>query len=123
MVLAAPVTAAPPVDTSGLRDAVTVEGIREHLAALEAIANANPFRASRPARPGRPVTRRRWTTSSACMQAAGYQVTLQPFEADIFFEQAPAVFERVVARSRSSTSATTARPASGTPPTSPATAT
>jgi len=26
------------------------------------------------------------------MEAAGFNVTLQPFEADIFFEQAPAVF-------------------------------
>jgi hypothetical protein len=29
------------------------------------------------------------------MEAAGFEVGLQPFEADIFFEQAPAVFEQV----------------------------
>ena len=36
-------SAAPQVDTAPLREAVTVAGITEHQAALEAIANANPF--------------------------------------------------------------------------------
>ena len=43
LVVAGPATAAPQVDTRALRDAVTVDGMREHLAALEAIAVANPF--------------------------------------------------------------------------------
>ena len=29
------------------------------------------------------------------MEAAGFDVTLQPFEADIFFEQSPAAFEQI----------------------------
>ena len=41
--VAGPAVAAPPIDTEPLRDAVTVSGIREHIAALEAIANANLF--------------------------------------------------------------------------------
>ena len=44
LALAGAATAAPPIDTSPLRDAVTVDGITEHLAALEAIAERQPVR-------------------------------------------------------------------------------
>src|SRR3954470_15835814 len=43
LVVAGAATAAPPIDSSPLRNAVTVAGIMEHQAALEAIANANEF--------------------------------------------------------------------------------
>ena len=43
LAVAGPASAAPQVDTSDLREAVTVSGITEHQAALEAIANANVF--------------------------------------------------------------------------------
>ena len=64
LAVAGAATAAPPMDTERLRTAVTVDGIMEHQAALEAIANANSSRACRRARPARPVTRPRSTTSS-----------------------------------------------------------
>src|SRR5690349_988636 len=44
LALAGPAVAAPPTNTQPLRDAVKVSGIREHLAALEKIANRNLFR-------------------------------------------------------------------------------
>ena len=56
------------------------------------------------------------------MEAAGFDVTLQEFEADIFFEQGPAAFERV-SPDPLSTRDTTERVVCGTPPTSPVTAT
>ena len=75
---------------------MAVSGITEHQAELEAIANANVFerrypdprdRYARSRGVGR-LRRRR-------MQAAGFDVSLQQFEADIFFEQSPAAFEQV----------------------------
>ena len=71
-----------------LRDAVTVEGITEHLAALEDIANANLFEGCRRGRPARRVTRPRLTTSSTRWRRR-VSTSLQPFGADIFFEQGP----------------------------------
>src|SRR5690349_14619991 len=90
--LASPALAAPPIDSKPLRDAVTVSGIREHLAALEAIANANVFEGVPTRATGTPghVASVRYVMQR--MAAAGYNVSLQPFEADIFFEQTPAVF-------------------------------
>ena len=95
LAVAGAATAAPPIDSSPLRDAVTVDGIMEHQAALEAIANANPTE-------GIP-TRATGTAGHEAsvdyvvekMEAAGFDVSLQPFEADIFFEQAEAAFEQV----------------------------
>ena len=96
LAVASPASAAPQVDTSDLREAVTVSGITEHQAALEAIANANVFEPT-----GTP-TRATGTPGHEAsvdyvvekMTAAGFNVSLQPFVADIFFEQAPAVFEQ-----------------------------
>ena len=90
-----PASAAPPIDTEPLRDAVTVEGITEHMAELEAIADANPFEGIPTRATGTPGHEASVEYVVEIMEAAGYEVTLQPFEADIFFEQGPAAFERV----------------------------
>jgi Zn-dependent M28 family amino/carboxypeptidase len=95
LLITSPASAASNIDTERLRDAVTVSGVREHLAALEDIAKANVFQ-------GVP-TRATGTSGHEAsveyvvekMKAAGFNVALQEFEADIFFEQAPAAFERV----------------------------
>jgi hypothetical protein len=94
LVIASPAAAATNIDTEALRDAVTVPGIREHLAALNQIAIDHPFE-------GVP-TRATGTDGHVAsveyvrnkMLAAGYSVTLQPFQADIFIEQS-AAFEQV----------------------------
>jgi hypothetical protein len=95
LTLAVPAQAAPPVDTSVLRDAVTVDGITDHMAALEAIANANVFEGVPTRATGTPGHEDSVDYVVGVMEAAGFDVSLQPFEADIFFEQSPAAFERV----------------------------
>jgi Zn-dependent M28 family amino/carboxypeptidase len=87
-------SAAPPVDTSALREAVTVSGITEHQAALEAIANDNIFEGVPTRATGTPGHEASVEYVVQKMEAAGFNVSLQPFEADIFFEQSPAVFEQ-----------------------------
>jgi Zn-dependent M28 family amino/carboxypeptidase len=69
--------------------------MREHLAALETIANANHFQGIPTRATGTPghVASQQYVIQK--MQAAGFNVTTQEFGADIFFEQAPAAFERV----------------------------
>jgi Zn-dependent M28 family amino/carboxypeptidase len=93
--VATPAVAAPALDTSVLRNAVTVEGITEHMAALEAIANANPFEGVPTRATGTPGHEASVGYVVGVMEAAGFNVTLQPFEADIFFEQGPAAFEQI----------------------------
>jgi Zn-dependent M28 family amino/carboxypeptidase len=85
-------TAAPSAtDTSALRNAVTVNGIMKHEKALQQIANANGgTRAS--GTPGFDASR---DYVAAKLRAAGYQVTIQPFNFDFFTELSPPVFERV----------------------------
>ena len=59
-------------NSTGLRKAVTLDGVREHQAALQFIADANDgTRVS-----GTPGTTRPSTTSSARLEDAGYDVTL-----------------------------------------------
>jgi Zn-dependent M28 family amino/carboxypeptidase len=78
-------------DTSALRNAVTVNGIMKHEKALQQIANANGgTRAS--GTPGFDASR---DYVAGKLRAAGYQVTIQPFNFDFFTELAPPVFERV----------------------------
>ena len=80
------VGAAPPTDTSALTDAVTVDGVRAHQREFQAFADANggTREASTPG----------YTASAdyveAQMEAAGYQVTRQPFEYNFFEELEPA---------------------------------
>jgi Zn-dependent M28 family amino/carboxypeptidase len=95
LAVAVPASAAPPVDTSALREAVTVSGITEHQAALEGIANANVFEGVPTRATGTPGHEGSVDYVVERMKAAGFNVSLQPFEADIFFEQAPAAFEQV----------------------------
>ena len=95
MSLASPAFAATGIDTQPLRDAVTVSGIREHLAALEAIAKGNVFEGVPTRATGTPGHVASVNYVVQKMTAAGYNVSLQQFEADIFFEQAPAVFAQV----------------------------
>jgi Zn-dependent M28 family amino/carboxypeptidase len=83
------------VDTSVLTEAVTVDGIREHMAALEAIAEANVFEGIPTRATGTPGHEASVDYVVQTMTAAGFNVSLQPFEADIFFEQTPAAFERM----------------------------
>jgi Zn-dependent M28 family amino/carboxypeptidase len=88
-------SAAPPVDTSALREAVTVSGIREHLAELERIADANVFEGVPTRATGTPGHEASVEYVVARMQAVGFNVSLQEFQADIFFEQSDPVFARV----------------------------
>jgi Zn-dependent M28 family amino/carboxypeptidase len=94
LLITSPASAASNINTEPLRDAVTVDGIREHLEALQAIADANPFEGVPTRATGTPghVASVEYVVEK--MEAAGFNVSLQPFEADIFFEQAPAAFEQ-----------------------------
>ena len=84
-------SAAVKVDTSALREAVTVEGVRAHQQAFQDIANANggTREASSPG----------YFASAAYVAAqataAGYNVTIQDFEYPFFEEQAPAELEQI----------------------------
>jgi hypothetical protein len=94
LVITSPATAASNIDTKALRDAVTVPGIREHLAALEAIAKENPFEGVPTRATGTPGHVASVDYVVDKMTAAGFSVSKQQFEADIFFEQSPAVFQQ-----------------------------
>src|SRR5512134_3025547 len=83
--------AAVPTDTSALREAVTSDAIMDHLAELQAIADANGD------------TRASGTTGYTesvdyledLLVAAGYEVTRQPFLFNSFTELSEPVFEQV----------------------------
>jgi Zn-dependent M28 family amino/carboxypeptidase len=84
------VLAAPGVDSSALRDAVTVEGIREHQAALQAIADANGgTRVS-----GSPGYDASVEYVVAALEAAGYEVETQTFEFPYYEELTPATMSQ-----------------------------
>ncbi len=78
-------------ETRAIRKAVTVNGVREHQAALQAIADANAG------------TRASGTSGydgsadyvAQRLQAAGYAVTRQPFQFPFFEQLAPSAFEQV----------------------------
>jgi Zn-dependent M28 family amino/carboxypeptidase len=74
------VSAAVEVDTSELREAVTVDGVREHQQAFQDIANAND--GTRVA--GSPGYDESAEYVAERMGAAGYVVTLQPFDFAFF---------------------------------------
>ena len=90
LVAAPTVSAAPPTDTSALRDAVTVGGILEHENALQAIADANNG------------TRASGTSGFDAsvdyvvgqLESAGYDVTVQPFTFPFFKELSDPSFSR-----------------------------
>lgn len=85
------VNAATPVDTSGLRDAVTVEGVRSHQAAFQSFADATGG--------NREASSPGYTLSGdyviAQMEGAGYDVTKQEFEYPFFQELQPAILDQV----------------------------
>jgi Zn-dependent M28 family amino/carboxypeptidase len=95
LLVAGSASAAPPTDTKPIRDAVTVAGIREHLAAFDQIAKDNVYRGIPTRATGTPGKAASEDYVVQKMTAAGFQVTKQPFDADIFFEEGPAAFEQV----------------------------
>lgn len=74
-----------------LLECVTVEGVREHQAALQAIADANNgIRTS-----GTPGYDRSVDYVVERMTAAGYNVTVQPFQYQTFITLSPTILEQV----------------------------
>ena len=85
------VSAAVQVDTSELREAVTVDGVRAHQYTFQIIADANGgTRAS--STPGYDASA---DYVAQQMEAAGYNVTVQPFEFPFFQELEPAELEQI----------------------------
>ncbi len=74
-----------------LLECMTLEGVRQHQAAFQAIADANNGTAP----PARPATTHRWITPSSVFTAAGYDVTVQPFQFQTFIVLSPAILEQV----------------------------
>ncbi len=91
IVVAAPVAAVDDVDTSRLRDAVTVGGIMAHQRVFQRIANQNDgTRAS-----GTPGFDASAAYVKRVMKHAGYRVTEQTFTFPFYQELAPAVLDEV----------------------------
>ena len=87
----APGVGAAPIDTTALREAVTVEGVRAHQQALQDVADANGgTRAS-----GTPGYDASALYVARQALAAGYTVTIQPFDFAFFQELAPAELEQI----------------------------
>ena len=72
-----------------------MSGIKDHQAALEQIANTNLFNGVPTRATGTPGHEASVKYVVKTMKAAGFNVTLQPFTNNTFFEQSPAAFERV----------------------------
>lgn len=84
-------SAAKPTDSTDLRNAVTSDGIVEHLQEFQSIADANGgTRAS-----GTPGFDASLEYVKTQLEAAGYQTTVQPFLFNMFEELSPPEFERV----------------------------
>ncbi|MGH8969704.1 MAG: M20/M25/M40 family metallo-hydrolase [Actinomycetes bacterium] len=82
--------AATPTDTSALREAVTVDGVRAHQRALQRIANQNDgTRAS-----GTSGYEASVAYVSRQLKGAGYTVTEQPFDYSFFQENSPSTLVR-----------------------------
>jgi len=79
------------VDTSSLRTAVTVEGVRSHQAAFQAHADANG--GTREASSAGYIASRDYVADQ--MQAVGYDVNIQPFDYPFFEELSPAILEQI----------------------------
>ncbi len=89
--MAAPSNAAVGTDTSELRDAVTVAGVRAHQAALQAIADANGgTRAS-----GTPGYDASAAYVADVLEGAGYSVRSQEFDYEFFVVDGPIVLDPV----------------------------
>ena len=90
LLAAAPVSGAVKVDTSELREAVTVGGVRAHQAALQAIADANA--GTRLAGTGGYDESAEYVADQ--MAAAGYNVTIQEFDFLSFRPLGPSTLEQ-----------------------------
>ena len=89
LLVTAPTNAAPANDTSALREAVTAEGVNNHLEELQAIADANGgTRAS-----GTPGYDASAEYVAGLLSDAGYDVTTQEFEYEKFTELSPSVLD------------------------------
>ena len=74
-----------------LLECVTLEGVRQHQAALQAIADANNgIRTS-----GTPGYDASVAYAAGVLEAAGYEVTVQPFQFQTFISLSPAILEQV----------------------------
>jgi Zn-dependent M28 family amino/carboxypeptidase len=94
--VATPAVAAGETDTAALREAVTVDGISEHLAVFQAIAEANGGnRAS-----GTPGFDASGAYVAEQLEDAGYEVTTQEFTFPFFEQTAPATFRRTAPSER-----------------------
>ncbi len=91
LVAALPAAAATRVDTSQLRSAVTLSGVRAHQAALQSIANANS--GTRVAGSQGHVDSAEYVFSQ--LAAAGYHPTRQYFDFPFFQELSPATLQQV----------------------------
>ncbi len=93
--------------TQGLRKAVTVSGMEEHLAALQKIADENG--GSRVS--GFPAFNQSVAYVEDRLTAAGYDVTVQPFEFPFNADRTPPVFTQTapVTRRRTTTAPTSPR--------------
>jgi hypothetical protein len=78
------------VDSSKLRDAVTVPNIRAHQFKLQKIANENKGERTS----GTPGFDASAAFVKSALEAAGYMVTQIPFSFPFFKENSPPVFER-----------------------------
>ncbi len=92
LAMAPPAFAGPDAfNSNGLRKAVTLEGVREHQAALQSIADfSGGTRAS-----GTPGYDASVAYVKAKLEDAGYAVTVQPFDFAFYRENSPPEFERV----------------------------
>ncbi|HET9858623.1 MAG TPA: M20/M25/M40 family metallo-hydrolase [Nocardioidaceae bacterium] len=89
--LGTPATAAVPTDTSELREAVSAEGVFEHIQRFQEIADANGgTRAS-----GTPGYDASADYVAGLLEVAGYDVTSQEFEFPFFQELSTPEFERI----------------------------
>ena len=85
-------SAAVPVDSSQLRNAVTVEGVLQHERAFQAITDANGgTRAS-----GTPGYTESADYVAGKLEGAGYDVTRQPFDYELFIENSDPVLDPTV---------------------------
>jgi Zn-dependent M28 family amino/carboxypeptidase len=85
------VSSAVRIDTLALREAVTVDGVRAHQAAFQAAADANGG-TRESSTPGYDAS---VDYVADMMEAAGYNVTIQPFDYPFFEEIEPAELEQV----------------------------
>ena len=84
-------TAAPPSDSSALREALTVDGMQEHMAALQEIADENnDTRAS-----GTSGYDASLDYVMGQLDPEYFDITVQEFEFDVFRELAPAEMEQI----------------------------